>query len=53
MKAKKSTEKQAAENRDEFMAILEEMESTDVEYKIRMAIHRLRKLADRLNEQEK
>ena len=36
-------------NKDEFLSILTEMESTEVEYKIRMAIHRLRALVDRIN----
>ncbi len=41
-------EKLAAENTSELLSILVEMESTDVEYKIRMAIHRLRALVDKL-----
>ncbi len=40
---------QAEENKAELLAILQEMESTDVEYKIRLAIIRLRALVDKLH----
>lgn len=42
-------EKMAAENKAELLAILAEMEGTEVEYKIRMAIMRLRVLVDKLH----
>ncbi len=45
---KKDVKQQAEANKAELLAILAEMEGTEVEYKIRMAIIRLRALVDKL-----
>ena len=46
---KQTVKDEAVIDRAEFLSILAELEGTEVEYKIRMAINRLRALVDKMN----